>query len=326
MENNILDVNNLTVYATVDERKFPVVRNVSFSVRKGEIFGIVGESGCGKTMTALSVPELLADGIFQTSSSVLFDNVHLHNLSSKEKRKIYGKDMSVIFQEPMSALNPLVCIKKQVEESLLLHTDMSKAQRYDRVKECLTEVGIHDVDQVMEMYPHELSGGMRQRVLIASAVICRPKLLIADEPTTALDVYTQNQVLDLIRKINASYGTAVLFISHDLKLVSRLCSRIAVMYAGSFVEQGSVQDVFENPCHEYTKGLLNSIPSAEKKGKKLDCIQGKVPSVNEAKMACAFAPRCNKAERQCYVEIPEKKIISPEHCSWCHFSGAKELP
>ena len=324
MENSILDVKNLTVYVTVDDRKFPVVHDLNFSVMKGEIFGIVGESGCGKTLTALSIPELLPDGIFQSKSSVVFENVILHSLTSKEKRNIYGKDISIIFQEPMTALNPLVTIKKQVEESLLLHTKMTKEQRHSRVKECLLEVGIHNVDQVMEMYPHELSGGMRQRVMIASAVICRPKLLIADEPTTALDVTTQNQVLNLIKKINTMYGTSVLFISHDLKVVSSLCSRIAVMYAGTFVEQGSVQDVFNNPCHEYTKGLLASIPSAEKKGTRLACIRGKVPSVIEAKMACAFAPRCDRAENRCYVDIPEKTVISPEHYAWCHFSCSKE--
>ncbi|MBR1913185.1 MAG: ABC transporter ATP-binding protein [Treponema sp.] len=325
MENSILDVKKLSVYVTVGDRKFPAVRNVSFSVLKGEIFGIVGESGCGKTLTALSVPELLSDGIFQSESSVLFDGVPVHNLPAREKRSIYGKDISVIFQEPMTALNPLVSIHKQVEESLRLHTNMSKMQRHERVKQCLLEVGIRNVEQVMEMYPHELSGGMRQRVMIASAVICRPKLLIADEPTTALDMTTQNQVLGLMRKINASYGTAILFISHDLKVVSSLCNRMAVMYAGSFVEQGSVRDVFTNPCHEYTKGLLNSIPSAEKKGTRLECIQGKVPSVTESKMACAFAPRCNKAEQQCYIQIPEKKVISQDHCAWCHFSCKGEL-
>ncbi|MCR5762330.1 MAG: ABC transporter ATP-binding protein [Treponema sp.] len=324
MENNILEVKKLDVYVPVGEKNYKAVHDVTFSVREGEIFGIVGESGCGKTLTALSIPELLSDGIFQSKDSLVFNNMDIHNLSTKEKRNIYGKDISMIFQEPMTALNPLVSIKKQVEESLRLHTDMSKTQRYDRVRECLQEVGIHNVDSVMEMYPHELSGGMRQRVLIASAVICSPKLLIADEPTTALDVINQNQVINLIRKINKTYGTAVLFISHDLKAVSSLCSRMAVMYAGTFVEQGPVRDVFFNPCHEYTKGLLSSIPTADKKGKKLECIPGKVPSINESKEACPFAPRCKKAVQLCYVNTPEKKIISPEHYALCHFPEIKE--
>lgn len=325
MKNNILEIKNLSVYIDSDERKFSAVDNISFCIAEGEIFGIVGESGCGKTLTALSVQELLSEGVEQSDNAVLFENRLIHNLSYKEKLDIYGKDISIIFQEPMTALNPLLKIKKQVEENLILHTNLNKTERYKRVEKCLREVGINNAEQVMEMYPHELSGGMRQRVMIASAVICRPKLLIADEPTTALDVTTQNQVLELIKNINAQYGTAVLFISHDLKAVSCLCNRVAVMYAGKIIEEGSASEIFQNPRHEYTKGLLKAIPSAQKKGKKLDCIPGKVPSANEAKMSCAFAPRCSRAEKKCYINIPDKKQLSATHYSFCHFASEQEI-
>ncbi len=315
----LLEIKNLTINVEQNCTSYPAVSNVSFSIEQEDILGLVGESGCGKSLTALSIEELLSPNIRQASGSIKFYGRELDSLSQKERLAIYGKEIATIFQEPMTSLNPLVKIGKQTGENLLLHTNLKKNQISERVEEVLLEVGFENPKKIMNMYPHELSGGMRQRIMIASAVICRPKLLIADEPTTALDVATQNQVIELLRKINSTYHTAILFISHDLNLIKKLCTKTIVMYAGKIIEKGSTKEITENPAHFYTQGLINSIPSKSKKGLPLECIPGKVPAITEPKYPCPFAPRCQNAHTICFTQIP-KEIENDQHSVCCHFA------
>ncbi|MGC4020308.1 MAG: ABC transporter ATP-binding protein [Muricomes sp.] len=236
------------------------VKDVSFSLADGEILGIVGESGSGKTMTALTIAGLTKEHEVLSGGSILLDEVDLLTLSPREMREIQGKDVSMIFQEPMTALNPTIRIGKQVEEALVLHTRLSKAERREKVIKALEDVELENPDLLYKKYPHELSGGMRQRVMIAAAIVCRPKVLIADEPTTALDVGTQESILKLLRKLNKKYGMGILFISHNLRVVNELCSRVLVMKDGVILEEGPVKEIFENPRSQYTQDLIAAIP------------------------------------------------------------------
>ena len=306
-------------------KPYTAVDSANFCVYKGEIVGIVGESGCGKSLTALAIDNLLPFGVERSGGQVVFDGKELTSLSAKEKRKIYGKDIAMIFQEPMTSLNPLMKIGRQVDETLRIHTAIDKQERDRMVRQVLIDVGLQNVDRLVDAYPHELSGGMRQRVMIASAIISKPSLLIADEPTTALDVFTQAQVLDVLKKIHADTGMSILFISHDLDVIKQICSRVIVMYAGHIVESGNIQDVLSYPCHEYTKGLLRSIPSRDKKGLLLECIRGKVPSVTQKKDGCPFAPRCASAQNVCFTQRPGNTPGTGEnHVFACHFGATGE--
>ncbi len=237
------------------------------------------------------------------------------------RREINGNDMTMIFQEPMTSLNPLQRIGTQVGEVLLLHGSHSREEIEKRTLEALQMVGLPDPEKAMRMYPHELSGGMRQRVMIAMGIIARPKLLIADEPTTALDVTTQAHVLELLQEVNRQTGTAVLLISHDLGVINKICSRVLVMYAGKIVEQGRTEDILKNPVHPYTQGLISSIPTRRMKGAPLASIPGRVPPVTEEKPPCPFASRCESADKLCFTEYPGRKTISDEHILWCHHYG-----
>lgn len=315
---SLLQVKNLCVSVPSDNAMRTAVDGISFCIEKGEILGLVGESGCGKSVTALSLQGLLAEGLTATGG-ILFNGKDLQSLPLKERRRIYGRDISMIFQEPMTSLDPLMKVGAQVGESLAIHTDMSKSQIRERTKEVLSAVGLQNVTELMELYPHELSGGMRQRVMIAAAAVSRPKLLIADEPTTALDVKTQGQVIELLKKINRIYGTAILFISHDLHLVQSLCTKAVVMYAGRIVESAAINELLSAPRHPYTQGLLDSIPTKEKKGTRLACIAGRVPSVSEAKYPCPFAPRCSFAQSVCFTQRPEMRDLAFNHFAACHF-------
>lgn len=277
----MLCVNDLSIEFHDREAREKVVRHVSFSLDQGEILGIVGESGSGKTMTALTVAGLLKSHADIRSGEILMDGRDLLKLDPKEWREVKGKEISMIFQEPMTALNPTMKIGKQVEEALKLHTDLSKKERREKAYQALVDVELSNPEEVYEKYPHELSGGMRQRVMIASAVILRPKLLIADEPTTALDVYTQEQILSLLRKLNRKYNMGILFISHNLRVVKELCSRVLVMKEGKIIETGTAEDVFQNPKEDYTKELVAAIPTRTKQNRYQELIMGKVRASDE---------------------------------------------
>lgn len=257
----MLKVENLTIRFEDREVDQKVVKGVSFSVKDGEVLGIVGESGSGKTMTALTIIGLLKKHAFLDNGSICLDEVDLLNLDERQMRMIQGNDISMIFQEPMTSLNPTMKIGKQVEEALRLHTKLSKQERREKVIKALKDVELDHPEILIKKYPHELSGGMRQRVMIAAAIVCRPKLLIADEPTTALDVNTQESILKLMKKLNQKYGMSILFISHNLRVVNEICSRVIVMKNGEIVEAGETKQIFKNPQHEYTKQLIEAIPT-----------------------------------------------------------------
>ena len=318
MGENILEVKHMTVTLYENGGEYKVVNRISFNVGRGEMVGIVGESGCGKSMTALALQDLLKNHITVTGGSMVFDGKDLRSISEAERRQINGNDMSMIFQEPMTSLNPLQRVGTQVGETLLLHGIHSHSEIEARTLEALEMAGLPDPAGTMRKYPHELSGGMRQRVMIAMGIIARPKLLIADEPTTALDVTTQAHVLELLERINRQTGTAVLLISHDLGVINRICSRVLVMYAGKIVEQGRTEDILRNPVHPYTQGLIASIPTRRMKGEALASIPGRVPPVTEEKPPCPFASRCQRADKRCFTEYPARRTISEEHILWCH--------
>lgn len=260
----MLKVEELSIHFEERGMRQDVVKGISFELADGEILGIVGESGSGKTMTALTIAGLLKERAVLDSGKILLDGTDLLPLSAKELLKVQGRDISMIFQEPMTALNPTMRIGKQVEEALKLHTSLPKAQRAERVVKAMEDAELQDIGALCGKYPHELSGGMRQRVMIAAAIICRPKLLIADEPTTALDVGTQDSILKLLKKLNRKYGMGMLFISHNLRVVNELCSRILVMKEGRIIEEGAAEDIFRHPRMEYTKELIAAIPSRTK--------------------------------------------------------------
>jgi peptide/nickel transport system ATP-binding protein len=317
MPGKILRVNNLSIGVQTGEGIFDVVDKICFSIHKGEILGIVGESGCGKSLTALSIAGLLAQNVMIRSGNIIFDGMDMRSLKRDDIRKVQGRDLSMIFQEPMTSLNPLMKIGRQVSENLKLHSSLTKREIREQTLEILGKVGLPELEKLMSAYPHELSGGMRQRVMIAMAIICKPKLIIADEPTTALDVTIQAQILDLLLQINREFGCAILFISHDLGVVSRICSRLLVMYAGNIVEGGSTRNIFLHPVHVYTRGLIGSIPSRELRGKRLANIPGRVPNLTEKRFGCPFAPRCEKAQDICFVEKPPRVVLGPGHQVSC---------
>ena len=271
----MLKVENLSIHFEDRGGNQEVVKNVSFALQDSEILGIVGESGSGKTMTALTIAGLLKEEAILDSGTIWLDERELLSLTAKEMREVQGKEISMIFQEPMTALNPTMRIGKQVEEALVLHTELSKEERRQTVLKALEDVELEHLKQLCRKYPHELSGGMRQRVMIAAAIVCRPKLLIADEPTTALDVGTQESILKLLKKLNQKYGMGILFISHNLRVVNELCSRVLVMKDGQIIEGGAAEQIFQNPQTEYTKELIAAIPSRMKGSRFYDLLKEK---------------------------------------------------
>ncbi|GHV88857.1 peptide ABC transporter ATP-binding protein [Spirochaetia bacterium] len=312
----LLQVEHLSVGITRGKHTFTAVDDIGFVIRSGEILGIVGESGCGKSLTALSIPGLLPEAALGygrpevIGGSIRFNGQDMLAIPQQELCRIRGKEISMVFQEPALSLNPLVKTGAQIAETLVLHGEKDKTLNRKRVLELLGSLGLPEPEKLINSYPHQLSGGMNQRVMIAIAVICRPKLLIADEPTTALDVTIQAQILNLMKKINRELGTSILFISHDLGVIRRLCGRVLVMYAGKILESGTVEDVFSNPIHEYTRGLLGSIPGRERKGAALTSIPGKVPAIEETPRGCPFAKRCGKAQERCGFEFPLETAVT----------------
>ena len=300
----LLEVENLQTEFKVKRGTVKAVNNVSFGVEKGEILAIVGESGSGKSVTSLSVMGLIREPGKVTGGKIIFDGENLVGKSNKEMNKIRGDKISMIFQEPMTSLNPVYKIGDQIMESILTHTDLSKEEAKKTAIKMLDLVGIPSPEQRMEDYPHQMSGGMRQRVMIAMALSCNPQLLIADEPTTALDVTIQAQILELIDKLRNKIGMAVLLITHDLGVVAETADRVVVMYCGKIVEQADVKDIFTDPLHPYTKGLLASIPRLEEDRDRLYMIKGMVPDPTELPKGCSFADRCENCMEKCKEHMP----------------------
>lgn len=303
---DILQVKDLRTYFYTAGKEIPAVDGVSFSVRRGETLCVVGESGCGKSATSMSVMQLIAvpPGKY-VSGEILFEGQNLLGRSSREMNRIRGKDISMIFQEPMTALNPVQRIYRQISEAILAHEKVSKTEAKARSIQLLKMVGVPDAERCAASYPHQLSGGMRQRVMIAMAFACKPKLLIADEPTTALDVTIQAQILALIKQLKDEYGMSVLFITHDLGVVAEIAQRVAVMYSGRIVEEADTEALFREPLHPYTRGLLNCIPRVDRREDSLNVITGQVPNPANFPSGCRFHPRCPDCMEQCRRESPE---------------------
>lgn len=322
-EDPILKVNHLSTRFKTDRGAVTAVDRVSFDLFPGEVLGIVGESGCGKSVTNRSIMRLLPEYTSELSeeSEILFDGHNLAHVPEKVMRTIRGNRIAMIFQEPMTALNPVFTIGWQIEEALKYHTSMNRAQRRERVLELLQLVEIPNPEKRINEYPHQLSGGMRQRIVIAMALACEPEILIADEPTTALDVTIQAQILRLMQDLQKKINTAIILITHDLGVVAQVCDRVIVMYAGQIVEVASVTELFHTPQHPYTRALLDSLPRPDAigKGQRLPAIEGIVPSLFELPEGCRFHQRCRFAQEQCKAQPPQLEEHSKLHSARCFF-------
>ncbi|MDR2981571.1 MAG: ABC transporter ATP-binding protein [Puniceicoccales bacterium] len=319
----LLKVNGLRTHFFTDAGEIKAVNGVSFSVRNGETLGIVGESGCGKSVTVRSIMRLVKTPPAKImGGEILFENHDLLKISEKEMQDIRGKRISMIFQEPMTALNPVFTVGYQIAEVILRHNKkLSRAQANEQALEMLRMVEIPDPERRIHNYPHQFSGGMRQRVVIAIALACSPKLLIADEPTTALDVTIQAQILDLMRKLKEEQGTSILMITHDLGIVAEMCDRVAVMYGGEIVEQGNVKEIYKSPLHPYTRGLLRSLPRIDQETERLYTIEGAVPNPKDLPKGCKFSTRCAQCAEKCKESPPEYKEMTSGHFVACHLAN-----
>lgn len=315
----LLEVKNLRTYFYTEDGVIPAVDGVDFYIKPGETLGVVGESGCGKSVTSTSILRLVPNppGKILDGSQINYAGKDILTLPESEMRKIRGNDISMIFQEPMTSLNPVFRIGDQIGEVLLLHQGMNKAQARTKAIEMLKLVGIPRPEKVVDDFPHSLSGGMRQRAMIAMAMACNPKLLIADEPTTALDVTIQAQILELMNKLKKETNASIMLITHNLGVVAETCQRVIVMYAGKIVEEGDVYSIFEKPKHPYTVGLLNSIPSVEIRQNKLESIPGVVPNPLNMPKGCRFEPRCSKAMDICRNNQPKLSVLGEERTVRC---------
>ena len=318
MAEKLLEVKNLRTEFKRDKTWVTAVNNVSFSIQPGEILGLVGESGCGKSVTSLSIMKLLARNSKISNGEILLNGKDLLKEDKKGMRKIRGREVAMIFQEPMNSLNPCMRIEKQLTEAILLHNNFSKEEAHNRAFEVLKSVGIPEPDMTLKSYPHQLSGGMCQRVMIAMAMSCEPELLIADEPTTALDVTIQAQILELMMELKDKLGMAIIMITHDLGVVASMCDRIAVMYAGRIVEYGTTDDIFYRPHHMYTKGLIRSIPRLDtKEHERLVPIEGTPVDLLNPPAGCPFAPRCEACMKICLREMPPVTQFDDVHYTQC---------
>lgn len=318
----LLEINNLHTYFDTKKGLIKAVNGVSLSIEEGRTLGVVGESGSGKSQTAMSILKLFENNQKIYEGEIKFEGKVISELSEKEMQKIRGNDISVVFQEPMTSLNPVFTVNRQISEVLMLHQGLNKKEAEARSIEMLKQVKIANPETVNKSYPFQLSGGMRQRVMIAMALACKPKLLIADEPTTALDVTIQAQILKLMNELKAETGTAIMFITHDLGVINQMADDVAVMYCGQVVETAPVDNIFMDSeyIHPYTEGLLTSIPRLNtKRGEKLDVIPGSVPHPLALPQGCKFAPRCKYATEKCRNEEPELKEIGPNHQIRCFF-------
>ncbi|HDK7168884.1 TPA: ABC transporter ATP-binding protein [Clostridium botulinum] len=315
---SLLEVKNLTISFKIEDERFIVINDVSFDLKSGEVLGVIGESGSGKSITALSILNLLPkpNGIIE-NGSIIFEGKDLTKLDDKEMCKIRGKDISIIFQEPMTALNPIFTIEKQIGEVLITHNICSKKEIYFKIKSILSKLQIPNPKEFMKKYPFEISGGMRQRVVIAMAIICNPKIIIADEPTTALDVTTQSETLDLLKDIMREIGSSIILITHDLGVIAEMATKVAVMYRGRIVESCEVKELFDNPKHPYSKGLIKSMPSNFNSKNRFNSIKGMVPNLSEKISGCEFCNRCNEAMEVCSSKIPCDINIKDNHTVRC---------
>ena len=323
----VLEVNGLKTRFHTQDGTVHAVNGVSFDLHEGELLGVVGESGSGKSVTMMSLlrlipmpPGEIAEG------TATFDDEDLLQLEPDELRKIRGGQIGFIFQDPMTSLNPVLTVGRQITESLALHTDLDKNAANERAVELLDMVGIPDAGSRLKAYPHELSGGMRQRVMIAIALACSPEIIIADEPTTALDVTIQAQIVAIVKDLRERLGTAVVWITHDLGVVAGLADRVLVMYGGRIVEEAPVRDLYATPAHPYTEGLLASLPRLDQKGQELTSIPGQPPSLYAPPTGCSFAPRCAHAFDRCTAEVPELVEVRPGHRTACFWDLENERP
>ena len=313
----LLEVKNLQTSFFTDAGEVKAVNDVSFTLDRGKVLGIVGESGSGKSVTAYSIMQILAGTGKIIGGSVKLDGQELVGAGEKVMKTVRGNRISIIFQDPMTSLNPTYTIGRQLMEAIMLHTDRNKKQAYDRAVEMLRLVNINEPEKRMKQYPFEPSGGMRQRVMIAMALACEPDILIADEPTTALDVTIQAQILELMGSLQKELGMAIIMITHDLGVVAQMCDEVIVMYAGSICEQGTADEIFYNPKHEYTKGLMRSIPTADTAGSKLQPITGTPIDLLNMPKGCPFAPRCDNAMKICIDHRAERMQINDDHAATC---------
>lgn len=326
----LLEVKDLHTSFFTDSGEVKAVNGVSFTLEKGKVLGIVGESGSGKSVTAYSIMQILASTGKIVSGSVKFDGTELVDSSEKVMKTVRGDRISIIFQDPMTSLNPTYTVGHQLEEAILLHTGRTEKEATERALEMLRLVNVNEPEKRLKQYPFELSGGMRQRVMIAMALASEPDILIADEPTTALDVTIQAQILELMQDLQKKLGMSIIMITHDLGVVAQMCDEIIIMYAGSICEQGTADEIFYNPHHEYTKGLLRSIPTLSTKGKKLQPITGTPIDLLNMPKGCPFAPRCDNAMKICLKQPAERIFLNECHASACwmnvrdKYSSAKE--
>ncbi len=314
---SLLEVKNLETSFFTDAGEVKALNGISFNVEAGKVLGIVGESGSGKSVTAYSIMQILEKNGKIVNGSIKFDGKELVGCSEKDMHDIRGNRISIIFQDPMTSLNPTYTIGRQLREGILLHTKRNKKEAEARALEMLQMVNVNEPKKRLKQYPYELSGGMRQRVMIAMALACEPDILIADEPTTALDVTIQAQILDVVQELQRDLGMAIIMITHDLGVIAQICDEVIVMYAGRICEQGTADEIFYNPKHEYTKGLLKSIPSIGTIGQKLESIKGTPIDLLNLPQGCAFAPRCAEARRICLSSLPERLQINENHQAAC---------
>ncbi|NLA85457.1 MAG: ABC transporter ATP-binding protein [Clostridiales bacterium] len=320
----LLEIKDLHTYFYTDAGKVKAVNGVSFSLERGKVLGIVGESGSGKSVTAYSIMQILEGNGEIVSGSIKLDGQELVGAGEEVMKKVRGNRISMIFQDPMTSLNPTYTIGKQLMEAIMLHTNRSKKEAYDRAVEMLRLVNVNEPLKRMKQYPFELSGGMRQRVMIAMALACEPDILIADEPTTALDVTIQAQILELMKSLQEELGMVIILITHDLGVVAQMCDEVIVMYAGSICEQGTVDEIFYNPCHEYTKGLLRSIPTTSDVEKLMPIPGTPIDLLNMPK-GCPFAPRCENAMKICIKQPAETIKINDNHTAACWMNVKKGI-
>ena len=318
MKEKVLEVKDLVTTFRIDKKEYETIRGISFDVCENETVCMVGESGCGKSVTTLAIMDLLPNNGRIVSGSIKLNGQELTGLSAKERNALRGKQMGMIFQEPMTALNPLLTIGRQMTEGLMLHRGMSKKEAYDTSVAYLEKVGIANAEDRMRQYPFQLSGGLRQRVMIAMVMAVQPSLLIADEPTTALDVTIQKQVLVLLNRLKKDVNTGVLFITHDLGVVAEIADRVIILYSGRKVEEGDIRTIFDNPLHPYTIGLMAAVPNVEKDDFVIQPIPGVFPNITEKIEGCRFHPRCPYATDQCKKELPEEIEAEPGHFVSCH--------
>ncbi len=319
----LLEIKDLYLKFETSRGDLKALNGVSFSVHKGEVLGLVGETGCGKTVTGLSILRLLSRSARITKGQIILEGIDLLQLSKSEIEKTRGSQIAMIFQDPSSSLNPVFTVGEQMGRVIRRHTKLSKSEAKNHAAEMLLAVGLPDVERILESYPHQLSGGQQQRVMIAMALSCHPRLLIADEPTTALDVTIQAQILKLLKDLQKEFDISAILITHNLGVVAQTCNRLVILYAGKVVEIGTTHQVFKNPQHPYSRGLINAVPRPGGRGKKMEVIPGVVPSNPGTLPGCPFAPRCPYVFERCTQEVPDLYPISDEHTSACFLVDPK---